>query len=52
MTGDYLASCDGKQRFATYDEAKTGAESLGSKASAYKCRYGNHYHRGHRKDSR
>lgn len=46
MKGDYLASCSGKQRFASYEDAKEGASSLGSGATAYKCRYGNHYHRG------
>lgn len=49
MKGHFLASCYGKQRFNNYEEAKAGAESLGSGATPYKCRYkdnGVHYHRG------
>lgn len=46
MKGHFLASCYGKVQFGSYEEAKQGAESLGSGATPYKCRYGEHYHRG------
>lgn len=50
MKPHFLASCYGKIKFDTYDQAKAAAESLGS-AVPYKCRYGDHFHRG-RKDSK
>lgn len=46
MKAHYLASCYGKQQFITYEDAKAGAAVFGSTAKAYKCKYGEHYHRG------
>lgn len=48
MKPDYLASCDGKIRFETYGQAQNAADRLGSNAVPYKCRHGDHYHRGHK----
>lgn len=48
---DYYASCHGKIRHATYEEAAQAAAEKPSIVKPYKCRLGDHYHMG-RKESR
>ena len=41
----YLASCYGKVRFDSFEDAKAAADKLGE-AKAYKCQLCDYYHRG------
>lgn len=47
VNSKYIASCDGKIRYDTYAEAKADADEL-INAHAYKCDFGQHYHKGRR----
>lgn len=41
-----LASCTGKQRHDTYEEAKARVEQRGVYVKAYKCQFCKYYHIG------
>lgn len=48
LSPKYLASCHGKVRHATYEEAKAAAALKPEKVKPYKCKFCPYYHIGRR----